>query len=210
MENTPHHIVQRGNRCQKVFFSEKDKELYLKILKQQSSETGIKIWAYCLMDNHVHIIAVPLNEKSLSIGIGKTHMKYTRTINKREGWKGFLWQGRFMSNPLDEKYLYAAVRYVENNPVRAGLVRNAEDYKWSSARAHVKKEKNILLENNFMNEEIKNWAAYLSEEDNQNDLEYLRKCINTGRPLGSEEYVKKIENKTGRILFKKKPGPKNN
>ncbi|MDD5730675.1 MAG: transposase [Candidatus Omnitrophica bacterium] len=161
----PHHVIQRGNRTQKVFFNDKDKEYYLDLLQKHCRESGLTIWAYCLMDNHVHLIAVPKEKSSLSKGIGLTHRYYTRMINFREGWRGYLWQGRFISSPLDQKYLYAAVRYVERNPVRAGLVKKAEDYVYSSARSHIYNTQDKVLSDNFMFQEIKDWASYLSEED---------------------------------------------
>jgi len=133
----PHHIVQRGNRRQNVFFNENDRHFYLETLNENAKKYGIVFWAYCLMSNHVHFIAVPKNEDSFARGLGQAHKKYSRYINKREGWTGHLWQSRFLSFPLNEAYLYAAVRYVENNPVRAGIVDRAEDFAWSSARVHI-------------------------------------------------------------------------
>ena len=107
----PHHVVQRGNRRQDVFFKSEDRSEYLKILKKQSVKYGFKIWAYCLMRNHVHLIVVPQDVDSFGKGIGEAHKEYTRMINFREGWRGYLWEGRFKSHPLDEQYLYSAVRY---------------------------------------------------------------------------------------------------
>ena len=129
-------------------------------------------------------------------------------INFRERWRGYLWEGRFKSYPLAEKHLYAAVRYVERNPVRAGLVKKAEDYPWSSARAHIKKEKSVLLADNFMHSEIKDWSLYLSEDEDKVDKDLFRQHARTGRPLGDDEYIKQLEKLTGRDLRKRKPGPK--
>ena len=114
--NYPHHVIQRGNRNQDVFFSDKDKQAYIDILHEHASRAGVAFWAYCLMDNHVHLIAVPDHENSLARGIGEAHRKYTRMVNFREGWRGYLWQGRFNSYVMDERHLYAAIRYVERNP----------------------------------------------------------------------------------------------
>ena len=108
----PHHVIQRGNRRQNVFFSDEDREAYLQILKEQSEKYGVKYWAYCLMDNHVHLVAVPMEKDSLARAIGETHRKYTRMINFRENWRGYLWQGRFRSFPVDTVYLYNLVRYL--------------------------------------------------------------------------------------------------
>ena len=206
--NYPHHIIQRGNRSQNVFFSDQDKKFYIELLYKHAVQSGVTFWAYCLMDNHVHLIAVPANEDSLARGIGEVHRNYTRMINFRKGWRGYLWHGRFISYPLDENYLYAAVRYIERNPVRAGLVKRAEDYPWSSAKAHVLKEKDILLSDNFMLSEIKDWSSYLAEDQRDMDSNLFRKHARTGRPLGDEKFLTKLEEITGRILRKRKPGPK--
>jgi putative transposase len=203
----PHHIVQRGNRRQTVFFNDQDKATYLELFSDHAVRTGIDVWAYCLMDNHVHFVAVPLEKTSLAKGIGVTHKKYTRMIHFREGWRGYLWQGRFFSVPLSEQYLYRAMRYVERNPVRAGLVRRAEDYRWSSARAHVLKTKDPLLSENFLIADLADWAAYLAEDDSK-DREIISHHTSMGRPLGDEAFIAKVEQVTGRILRKKRPGPK--
>src|SRR3989338_5727773 len=201
----PHHVIQRGNRRQNVFFKPDDKQAYLDILRLQAKFFGLEIWAYCLMDNHVHLIVAPKNEESLVKAIGETHQLYTRMINFREKWRGYLWQGRFKSTPLDERYLYAAVRYVERNPVRAKLVEKAEDYPWSSAKAHVYNKKDSLLTNFYLMEEIGNWAEYLKGEEAPEELRRIRFQTHSGRPLGSIDYLKRLEGLLGRELIKRKP-----
>jgi len=207
--NIPHHITQRGNRSQKTFFSVKDKTAYLTLLHKHAQEAGLSFWAYCLMDNHVHLIAVPEKEDSLSKGIGDTHKHYTRMINFRENWRGYLWQGRFSSFTLDEKYLYAAIRYVERNPVRAGIVKKAEDYRFSSAKAHIYKTKDLLLLDNFVIEEIEDWKTFLADEDEKQDVKLFKKHARIGRPLGQEGFIENLEKTTGRILRPQKLGRKN-
>ena len=133
----PHHVTQRGNRRQATFFGNADYAAYLDLLSQWCGLCGIDVLAYCLMPNHVHLVVVPQAADSLHRGLGETHRRYTRRVNFREGWRGHLWQGRFASFPLDEPHLWAAVRYVERNPLRAGLVTRVEDWPWSSARAWV-------------------------------------------------------------------------
>ena len=204
----PHHIIQRGNRRLKVFFSDEDKAFYLTLLQRNMVKHGISLWAFCLMENHVHLIAVPITNESLARGIGSAHMKYTHVINTREDWKGFLWQGRFITYPLDEAHLYAAVRYVERNPVRANLVSKAEDYPWSSALAHVHREWHPLLTPCPLIENIRDWSAYLGQEDDSGDVKKFIEHEHTGRPLGSDEFVKKLEELTGRILAPKRRGRK--
>jgi putative transposase len=206
----PHHITQRGNRRQQVFFSDDDKRSYLDYLLVYAKTIGIHFWAYCLMDNHVHLVAVPDAEDSFASGFSEAHRRYTRMINFREGWRGYLWEGRFKSCPLSESHLYAAIRYVERNPVRAGIVKNAWDYPWSSARAHVFKHKDPLLDDNFVISEIKDWKAFLSQNDSQDDVCSFKAHINNGRPLGDDSFVAELEITTGRSLHKQKPGPKDN
>ena len=132
----PYHVTQRGNRRQPVFFRNDDYRMYLRLLREQSERWGLRVWAYCLMTNHVHLLVVPETEQSLIRGLAETHRRYTCYVNFRKGWRGYLWQGRFASGPLDEGHLVAAMRYVERNPVEAGMVQTAMEYPWSSARAH--------------------------------------------------------------------------
>jgi len=204
----PHHVIQRGNRRLNVFFSDEDKGFYLTLLKRQMIKRGISIWAYCLMDNHVHLIAVPKAKDSFAKGIGEAHMKYTHVINTREDWKGYLWQGRFITYPLDEGYLYSAVRYVERNPVRAKIVANAGDYPWSSARAHIDGEKHPLLSPCPLEKNITDWSDYLAQEDDKAEVKKFIEHEHTGRPLGSPDFIKRLEELTGRILAPKKRGRK--
>ncbi|MBT3180984.1 MAG: transposase [Deltaproteobacteria bacterium] len=205
----PHHIVQRGNRRQHVFFSDEDKSFYLNTLADNARTNGLSIWAYCLMDNHVHLVVVPRNVAGLAKGIGDTHRSYSRRVNFREGWRGYLWQGRFSSCPMDEPHLYRAVRYVERNPVRAKMVIKAEDYIWSSAQAHVLARDDVCLsgdEREIL--EIDDWMAYLRDADDEIYLRAFRRSSRTGRALGDDNFIDKLEALTGRVLRKNKPGPK--
>ena len=201
----PHHIIQRGNRRQKVFFNDNNRLLYLKLLKEQGDLYGLEYWAYCLMDNHVHLVAVPNKVDSFQ-AFAKTNWRYTKAINEYHGWRGYLWQGRFLSYPMDEGDSLLGVRYVERNPVRAGMVKRAEDYIWSSARSHVYGKQDGLIARCYLQNIIKDWSEYLSMEDEK--VKELRKSIGTGRPLGNEAFLKVLEEKTGRVLIKQKPGRK--
>jgi len=188
--------------------SDRDKVKYLDILNLYAKLFDLKIWAYCLMDNHVHLIAVPHDEESLSEAVGETHKSYTRMINFREKWRGSLWEGRFKSMVMDEPYLYMAVRYVERNPVRARLVKKAEDYPWSSAYSRVKKERNKLLSDFFLLNDIGDWSKYLKDEEDDQQLIQFRRQSSSGRPLGDGPFLKELEYKLGRTLAKMRPGPK--
>jgi len=200
----PHHVIHRGNRRQNVFFNDNDKAGYLNILNLQAKLFALEVWAYCLMDNHVHLIVVPKDEESLSQAVGETHKLYTRMINFREKWRGSLWEGRFKSTIMDESYLYAAVRYVERNPVRAKLVKKAEDYPWSSARFRVKKETTALLSDFYLLEEIDDWARYLADEEDEDQLKRIRSQSLSGRPLGDTNFLLKLQERTGRSLLKRR------
>ena len=189
----PHHIIQRGNHKETVFFSEDDKRLFLDILDFNRRKRGIEIWAYCLMENHYHIIGVPPAAHSLSKCIGETNRKYTTIINKTKEWTGTLWQGRFSSYPMDEAHTFKAVRYVEQNPVRAKLVQCAEHYKWSSAGPHVFGTPGPLLSEFYLLREIKDWRAYLEYLTPDDDVELFSKEAKANRPLGDREFINKLK-----------------
>jgi putative transposase len=203
----PHHVTQRGVRRMETFFDEEDYKTYLSLMGEWCRQSGIDIWAYCLMPNHIHIVAVPEREESLARGIGEIHRRYTRHINFKKGWKGYLWQGRFSSFPMDEKYLLAAVRYVELNPVRAKMVTKAQAYRWSSARAHLSGVDDGLVKVKPMLDRVENWAELLASGE-QEEFDSMRRHERTGRPLGMEGFVEKVSCLVGRDLSKKKPGPK--
>jgi putative transposase len=141
----PHHVTQRGNRRQQTFFNDDDYRSYQALMSEWCDAHNVEIWAYCLMPNHIHLIAVPKAKDSLKLAIGEAHRRYTRRINFREGWRGHLWQGRFSSFIMDEGYLLACTRYIELNPVRAGLAKKPEDWPWSSALPHILGENDTLV-----------------------------------------------------------------
>ena len=204
----PHHVTQRGNRRQPVFFAAADYRTYLHLLKRQADRWGLEVWAYCLMTNHVHLIVVPQEAQSLACGIGETHRRYTRHINFREGWRGYLWQGRFASFPLDEPYLMAAMRYVERNPIEAGLVEHPETYPWSSAKAHVLKQSDPVLAPCFLTQQIEDWRGFLASADPVDRSRRLEHHMRTGRPCGDPGFIMRLEAQLGRRLQRTKPGPK--
>jgi len=157
----PHHITQRGNYRQKVFENDADRKKYLALIKEYSGKYGLKIWAYCLMVNHVHFIAVPSSADSLSKTLRQANTFYSAYFNRKMEQTGHLWQGRYYSCVLDEPHLVTAVRYVENNPVRAGLVSKAEDYLWSSAAGHVYGVNDPLLSEDLpLLNMITDWREY--------------------------------------------------
>ncbi len=206
----PHHITQRGNRRMETFFSEADYREYLYQMAEWCNRCKVQVWAYCLMPNHVHLIAVPESEDGLRRAIGEAHRRYTRYINFDKGWKGHLWQGRFASFPMDEQYLIATARYIELNPVKSGIVKRAEDYKWSSAKAHLQGEDDILVKVKSMTTMIPDWRELLSSDLSEEEYETLRRHERSGRPLGNAGFLTRLERMTARVLRRQKPGPKKN
>jgi putative transposase len=204
----PHHVTQRGNRRQPVFFDDDDYALYKSLLSEGCRAAGAAVWAYCLMPNHVHLILVPRDEDGLRGALGEAHRRYTRHINFREGWRGFLWQGRFASFPMDEAYLLACARYVELNPVRAKLAKRARDWKWSSARAHLVGKNDGLATVSPLLTLAPDWAEFLAAGIEKEQVEAIRKGERTGRPLGGAPFLKRLEKRLGRTLVRQKPGPK--
>jgi putative transposase len=193
----PYHVTQRGNRRQPVFLCEEDDRTYLVLLREETERWSLRVWAYCLMINHVHLMVWPEADASLSRAIADTHRRYTRHINFREGWRGYLWQGRFGSVPLDEHHLIAAMRYVERNPVEAGLVAQAAAYPWSSAKAHVLNLPDPLLSACFLTTQIPDWAAFLATPDELTTRQRVECQVRTGRPYGEVGFLERLERTVG-------------
>ncbi len=197
----PHHITQRGDNRQDVFFVDDDRRAYLSLLKTQAERYGLDVLGYCLMSNHVHLVVVPGEEASLAKAVGRTHLVYAQYINQLHGRTGHLWQGRFFSCALDEQRCWAALRYVERNPVRAGIVRVAWRYRWSSAGAHCEAtDADGLLDLAPWREawSAGQWKAQLRRPDEDDAVASLRVRTRTGRPLGSDSFMSKIETALGR------------
>jgi putative transposase len=177
----PHHVTQRGNRRQRTFFCDEDYALHLKLLRFWCGKAGTRVWAWCLMPNHVHLVLVPADENGLRTALADTHRRYTRAINEREGWTGHLWQSRFSSFPMAEAHLHACVRYVELNPVRARLVERPDEWRWSSARAHLGLGEDGLTDLAAMRGRIEDWPALLACGLADEEREAIRAGERTGR-----------------------------
>lgn len=206
----PHHITQRGVRSMEIFFEDADRKEYLKLLRQYGRQFGVQFISYCLMDNHVHLIGIPEKPDSLARAVGEAHRRYTRMINFRANVRGYLFQGRFFSCPIcTGDYLFAALRYVECNPVRAKIVQRAWDYPWSSAAFHSGVVGNDpLVTKSHLLSEITDWKQFLYTRPEF--TEQLREKSRTGRPFGSDSFFSTIEKITGRDVRPKSPGrPRN-
>lgn len=222
--DVPHHVTQRGNRRLPVFFSDEDRRDYLRLVSAAAREQGVSCLAWCLMDNHVHLILVPPREESLRSTLAEAHRRYSRMINIREGWRGYLFQGRFASYPMDPAHLLAAVRYVELNPVKAGMVRRAADWPWSSARSHIagrSVEGDALTDVTALAGAAGNWERMLGRGweaagggagEGREAAEAIDRAIEarlrTGRPLGPDEWLEAMEARSGRALRPRKRGRK--
>jgi putative transposase len=207
--NLPHHITQRGVRRFNVFLDEADHRRYGELLGHYAQQHGLGIAAYCLMTNHVHIVGIPERKDSIAKTFGECHGTYATEFNKKYGKAGHVWQARPYSCVLDEDHAWAAVRYVERNPLRARMVTRAEDYVWSSARAHCGLEGNRLLTAGWPDcSLVTNWSAWLEETPDVSREHRIRERTYTGRPCGSEDFVRQVEAIVGRRLAPGKPGPK--
>ena len=191
-----------------TFFQAEDYSLYLGCLSEECMRYGVLVWGYCLMTNHIHLIAIPESEYSLRWAVGETHRRYSTAINAREHWTGYLWQGRFSSFPMEETHLSRALRYVERNPVRAGIASLPWEYLWSSARAHALGVPDPLLSPIPSALSPSEWQVFLGFDDEDTDLVAFRSHCSTGRPFGSATFLSHLEEQTGRILQPQKRGPK--
>ncbi|MGI8942640.1 MAG: transposase [Qipengyuania sp.] len=221
LPGVPHHVTQRGNRRLPIFFSDDDRRAYIDLIAEGARASGTRCLAWCLMDNHLHLILVPSQDDGLRAMLGEAHRRYTRRINFREGWRGYLFQGRFASYPMDDAHLMAAIRYVENNPVAAGMVETPDAWPWSSARSHAagrRHRDDPLTDLPALTTHIRKWRAYwrhgagLAEasDEAKRTVEAIDERLRTGRPLAAEEWIARQEALTGRTIAKRKPGPKPN
>ncbi len=219
IDNYPHHIIQRGHNRQVVFASADDCLFYLDNLQEWKDKLGCKVYAYCLMPNHVHLIIDPgADARNLSMLMKRIAGRQTRYVNKTEKRSGTLWEGRFKSSPIStDEYLLSCCRYVELNPVRAGIVAVAEDYRWSSYRAKVEKTKQDLLDFDPLylglassaekrREKYRNFVlGSIAEEE----TEQIRRAIQRGQLTGTSKFVEEIEAKFGkRIEFRGQGRPR--
>jgi putative transposase len=202
----PHHVTQRGVRSMDVFHSDGERREYLMMLGEETARHEVSILVWCLMTNHVHFVAVPHTEASLAGAFGAAHRRYTRMKNFAAGVRGYLFQGRFSSCVLDESHLAAAARYVEMNPVRAGLVTVPWEYPWSSARFHMGiADYDALVTDRTLLGLVADWEDFLRPTEGC-AVKKLRQATRTGRPAGDEAFVTTVERLTGRDLSKARPG----
>jgi len=206
----PHHVTQRGNRGYDIFLNDRDREAYIALISRAARASDTQIWAWCLMPNHVHFIATPTHEDGLRALFANAHRVYTRRVNMREGWRGHLFQDRFHSFVMDERHLANCARYVELNPVAAGLVKRPQDWAWSSARAHLTGMDDGLCIVAPLLERIPDWRAHLAAGIKADAADAFERHARTGRPLGPDAWLRSLEAQTGQRLRPGRPGRRKN
>ena len=204
----PHHITQRGNGRNIVFDTDADRTVYLNLLRRNSIEYRLTLWAWCLMGNHIHLLAVPERHDSLHRALGRTHADYARYLNVKRGSCGHLWQARFFSCVVAPEHLWITMAYIERNPVRAGLHLQADQYRWSSAASHttgIDTEHLIDMRRWRMEYTPRRWEQALrSTVDAEAEAERIREATLRGRPLGGAQFLSDLELLLSRPL---KPKP---
>lgn len=206
MPGLPHHVVQRGGRRQKLFFTRKDYRAFEYLMAEWAPRCGITILTYCLMPNHIHLVLVPERADSISKFMANVLRAYARRINLRTGWAGTIYQHRYWSCVLDERHCLAAVRYVLMNPVDAGLVEKVADWPHSSIRAHLAGEDDLVVRVAPLQRMVKDWPAFLGGPRDTEAEKRFEDHLGCWLPLGSEEFVSALEQDLGRTLRRRKPG----
>jgi len=208
--DTPHHVAQRGNGRQDVFFTDHDRQVYLAAFFDYAARYSLRVWGYCLMSHHVHLVVVPERERGLARVFGRTHADYARYLNVARRGCGHLWQARFYRCALDEAHAWRALAYVERNPVRAALADRAEEYPWSTAAAHC--GTSAPPEDLDMGEwrrrfTPERWRDVLRVGVAEEALEdRIREATRRGSPLGSNAFVERVSRELGRDLRPRPPG----
>ena len=203
----PHHVTQRGNGRARTFFGDADYALYRDLLGEHCRAADVEVWAWCLMPNHVHLVLVPSDADGLRRALAAVHRRYAGIIHARRRRTGHFWQGRFGAVAMDEDHLAAAMRYVSLNPVRARLVARAQDWRWSSTRAHLTGKDDGITARAPIRERFPDFADLIASADVE-AFTRLRAAESIGRPLGDDRFLAKIERATKRRLKPRKRGPK--
>ncbi|MFH0888807.1 MAG: transposase [Planctomycetota bacterium] len=204
----PHHVIQRGNNREKIFFAQTTRDKYLDWLREYADVWDVKIMAYCLMTNHIHLLVRPNKPESLAKMMQGLNVCYTRYINKRYKRTGRLLEGRYHSCIIDEEpYLWAVARYIEQNPLRAGMVKELEDYPYSSARAHITGRLDEELTDELITEdERSDYVEFIKAPIPKKEINRIRITTRQGKPLGDSDFIEMLERKLKRHFGKKKSG----
>ena len=207
MPDLPCHVTQRGVDGRETFTGDQDRTVYLRLLRENLRDAEVRLLGWCLMPNHVHLIAVPAREDSLAMLLRRVHGRYAQYFNARAGRSGHLWQNRYFACMLDEEHLWTALSYVDRNPVRAGMVRWAADYRWSSAAAHVSGiDESHVVDMAWWRQASRraDWSQVIDAEELQ-AIATLRRCTFAGRPCGRDEFVAEMSAQFGRHWERGRP-----
>ena len=217
LSNAPHHVFQRGHDKQPVFFEEDDYEFYLSILRKWTTEFGVKVYGYCLMTNHVHFVLDPGSDvQSLAKTMKRVSGKHTRRINRLHDRTGTLWESRFKSSPIQtDNYLLACCRYIDMNPVSAGMVRHAGEYRWSSFRQKTSNSAStwINLDDCYIalgktaNQRRQTYAKFVTEgAPARGEINVIRRALKSGQLTGDDQFIDEVEKTTGKRIERRRPG----
>jgi putative transposase len=205
----PHHIVQRGHDRNVVFASESDYQYYLDTLAEFKSTYDVKVFSFCLMTNHVHLLLMPSDNKGLGLLMKRLAGRQTRYRNKLEGRSGTLWESRYKSSIVDaEAYLLACVRYIELNPVRANIVADPIDYTWSSYSYRVGKGDYFWLDeipeihskSGEEDESLYCYESYIKDTIPQGEWDLIRMAVRRNQLTGNSRFTAEIDKITGRRI----------
>ena len=214
--NYPHHLIQRGHNRQTVFASDEDYLYYLSNLAEWKQAYECKVYAFCLMTNHVHLIVDPGdNPDAIGKLMKRVAGRQTRYVNRLEDRTGTLWEGRFKSSPIDNnRYLLACCRYVEMNPVFAGICEDPADYRWSSCS--VKTGNQVISWLDFdplylglgatTEERSRNYRSFLREVISDEERSVILGAVTRGQLTGGASFVDEIEKKLERRIELRRPG----
>jgi putative transposase len=205
----PHHVTQRGNGRRFILDNDTHRRIYLDLLTHSLDLHGVVLIGYCLMSNHVHLVLIPRKAESLGLALKHAHGRFASYWNAVHRSSGHVWQGRYYSCPLDETHLWEALRYTELNPVRAGLIEEADSWTWSSAAAHcasASAETCLAMELWRTRWSAESWRAFLGQRESEVKLGEIRRSTHTGRPLGTPAFVRALEHSTQRRLAPEKRG----
>ncbi len=202
-----HHVTQRGNYRQNIFNDDEDRVCYLTLINRYAQEYHNEIYAFCLMNNHVHFIIKPKEQYSLAGIFCRAHQQYSLYLHKKKDIQGHLWQERFYSCLLQGSHIHKAIKYVERNPVRAGIVIQPWNYHWSSAKAHLGTQYNIInLSDIKKHVNVSNWKDFLSDNEDEHDIKAIQEATRKGSVFGTPDYIKNLEEKYQIRLLSKPPG----
>ncbi len=206
----PHLVIQRGHENRQVFFSVEDYREYIRLVGESCAKWKVRIWAYCLMPNRVHLVVQPTAQNALARALGEAHRRYAKRVNENQSRSGRLWHARFSSCALQPSWLARAMRFVERSPVDSGMLPNVTDYPWCSSSARLKGGDDPMGVKGLP-QGVRNWASFVGKPNDASDQALLLNHERTGRPIGDGDWVIELEKSVGRRLRPRKRGrkPKN-